>query len=97
MVRHRHSAERCAQSDIPSDEQQRNVVGANLEYHAEAEDCDGADERQATAKEIADWRGAKGSHDGAGAEHGDDDGDLLGGEGDHVILVAVAGRELVEE
>ncbi|RDA85931.1 hypothetical protein CP532_0831 [Ophiocordyceps camponoti-leonardi (nom. inval.)] len=64
------------QEDVPSDQQKRNGIGANLTDGTETEDGNGNEKRDPTTERVPRGGGEQGADDGAGAEYRDDDGNL---------------------
>lgn len=85
-----------AKHNIPSGHEHRYSRGADLEYDAEVESSDSADQGLASTPKVADGSGDHGTDDGTSAQDGDDDGCL--GRGDGGLSVAgISGRELFLE
>lgn len=85
-----------ANFNIPSGHEHRYGLGADLEYDAEVESSDSADQRLAPAPIVTHGCGEEGTDDGPSAQDGDDDGCLGRGDGG-VPVTGISGRELFLE
>lgn len=85
-----------ANRNIPSGHEHRYSLGADLEYDAEVESSDSADQRLASTPKVAYGSGNECTDDGARAQDGDNDGCLGRGDGG-VSVAGIAGRELFLE
>lgn len=83
-------------SDIPSSHKHGNSRGANLEYDAEVESSDCADQRLAPTPVVTHGGGDQSTDDGPSTQDGDDDGCLARGDSG-LSVTGIAGRELVLE